>query len=393
MSTLTPRPAESSELVARVIEIIRLSEEALNVDIDLPNAINTELGIADAALSTARQELTKRLGLGSPADSRIAAMIIRAEQVQLALKDTLLTIQREELEKAKAAVNRLRTATSTEELGQRVPAEAYQMGFTRVVFSRIEKGTWLVRSAFVWDDQNMAYRLVEVGTAHPRRLVGRLVESDMVRKGIPILVRNPRADPRVHQELISVTNTPAYVAAPVFCYGKAIGLIHADRHTETVGVHEFDRDALGMFAEGLGIAFERNVLIDQVQIMRRAAAEHLRVANSLADDFTLDVMDQAGPAPDSAEEYLRRAALREPGAGLEHRSPLGALTSRESDVLRAMAAGKTNAQIATTLFVTEGTVKSHAKRIFRKLGSRNRTEAVIVYQQAHNPWAASADTE
>jgi DNA-binding CsgD family transcriptional regulator len=393
MATLTGLPADGSEIVARVVEIIRLSEEALGVEFDLPKAVNTELGIADTALSATRQELAKRLGLGSAADSRIATLIIRAEQVQLALKDTLLTLQRAELESAKAAVNRLRAATSTEELGDRVPAEAYQMGFTRVLFSRIEKGTWLPRSAFVWDDQDMAYRLVEVGTANPRRLVGRLLECDMVRKGAPILVRNPRTDPRVHPELISVTNTPAYVAAPVFCYGKAIGLIHADRHTETSGVHEFDRDALGMFAEGLGIAFERNLIIDRVQIMRRAADEHLRVANSLADDFTLEVVEQAGPAPGSAEEYLSRAALRDQRVRPRHPRPLGALTSRESDVLRAMATGKTNAQIAATLFVTEGTVKSHAKRIFRKLGSKNRTEAVIAYQRAYNPWARSSDAE
>jgi DNA-binding NarL/FixJ family response regulator len=41
-----------------------------------------------------------------------------------------------------------------------------------------------------------------------------------------------------------------------------------------------------------------------------------------------------------------------------------------------LASGKTNAQIATVLFVTEGTVKSHVKHILRKLGATNRTEAV-----------------
>ncbi len=51
-----------------------------------------------------------------------------------------------------------------------------------------------------------------------------------------------------------------------------------------------------MFAEGLGVAFERNLMMDRLQAMRRAADEHLRAATALADDFTLDVMERAGPA-------------------------------------------------------------------------------------------------
>jgi DNA-binding NarL/FixJ family response regulator len=57
------------------------------------------------------------------------------------------------------------------------------------------------------------------------------------------------------------------------------------------------------------------------------------------------------------------------------------LTPREWDVLRNLASGKTNAQIATGLFVTEGTVKSHVKHILRKLGATNRTEAVARYHR------------
>jgi DNA-binding NarL/FixJ family response regulator len=50
-------------------------------------------------------------------------------------------------------------------------------------------------------------------------------------------------------------------------------------------------------------------------------------------------------------------------------------------VLRNLASGKTNAQIATGLFVSEGTVKSHVKHILRKLGATNRTEAVARYHR------------
>jgi DNA-binding NarL/FixJ family response regulator len=60
-------------------------------------------------------------------------------------------------------------------------------------------------------------------------------------------------------------------------------------------------------------------------------------------------------------------------------APVGrrlALTERELQVLRGMADGKSNAEIGRELFVSEDTVKTHARRLFRKLGARDRAHAV-----------------
>ncbi|WP_307789215.1 helix-turn-helix transcriptional regulator [Glycomyces salinus] len=54
------------------------------------------------------------------------------------------------------------------------------------------------------------------------------------------------------------------------------------------------------------------------------------------------------------------------------------LTAREIQVLRAMSEGKSNAQIATELFLSVDTVKTHSKRLFRKLGVHDRAHAVAV---------------
>ncbi len=54
-----------------------------------------------------------------------------------------------------------------------------------------------------------------------------------------------------------------------------------------------------------------------------------------------------------------------------------ALTARETEVLRWMAAGKSNREIADMLGTAEGTVKNHASAIFGKLGVRDRTRAVL----------------
>ncbi len=61
---------------------------------------------------------------------------------------------------------------------------------------------------------------------------------------------------------------------------------------------------------------------------------------------------------------------------------LSALTEREREVLESIAAGRTNAEIAAELFISELTVKSHVGRIFSKLGLRDRP-AAIVYAYDH----------
>ena len=52
------------------------------------------------------------------------------------------------------------------------------------------------------------------------------------------------------------------------------------------------------------------------------------------------------------------------------------LSERELEVLALLASGRTNAEIACDLFVAVGTVKSHTGNIYRKLGAKNRAEAL-----------------
>jgi DNA-binding NarL/FixJ family response regulator len=77
-------------------------------------------------------------------------------------------------------------------------------------------------------------------------------------------------------------------------------------------------------------------------------------------------------APRILAHYRRRVA---PAAREAARLEL--LTERELDVLRLMARGSTNGEIASTLYVAEATVKTHVGSIFGKLGVRDRAAAIV----------------
>ena len=79
--------------------------------------------------------------------------------------------------------------------------------------------------------------------------------------------------------------------------------------------------------------------------------------------------------------YIPPSVLEQHSGGDPDPARPGPLTARQVEVLRELAKGQSNKQIAKALAVTEGTVKIHLAAIFRILKVNNRTEAVLVAQK------------
>ncbi len=77
------------------------------------------------------------------------------------------------------------------------------------------------------------------------------------------------------------------------------------------------------------------------------------------------------------ERFLRQPVLAAPGS-----KPLDQLTAREREVLELIAHGLSNSEIAVKLYLTEATVKTHVAHIYRKLGLRDRAQAVVYAHEA-----------
>jgi DNA-binding CsgD family transcriptional regulator len=333
----------------------------------------------DASLDAAMRTLADRVGAASHsagADAlRERAVLLQLGVARSALRSGALTGSAR-IADLSALLRGLRSFLSLADLLDGAPAQVHQTGFGRVMVSRVQDGLWLARSGSVDGDPELTRQLVRVGTEHPGTLNGAMIETEVVRRRQPILVRDAWRNARVHRQLRDLLDCRAYVAAPVLAHGSVAGLIHADQNAETGTVDAHDRELLGMVAEGIGSAVERVVFLERLQAMRRRLDDHSRAVGDLIDEFIDgEIRLSAADAVPSPPVPTAREPLPDAWPGDSE----GCLTRREADVLRHMALGETNAQIARRLFVSEGTVKTHVKHILRKLGAANRAEAVSRY--------------
>ncbi|HYK68528.1 MAG TPA: response regulator transcription factor [Streptosporangiaceae bacterium] len=122
-------------------------------------------------------------------------------------------------------------------------------------------------------------------------------------------------------------------------------------------------------------------LDDYVYEALRAGASGFLLKDSPRGDLVAAVRAAAAGDALLAPSVTRRlieAFARRPPEATPSPSQLASVTARERDVLLLLARGRSNAEIARALFVSEATVKTHVASLLAKLGLRDRVQAVIL---------------
>ena len=132
-------------------------------------------------------------------------------------------------------------------------------------------------------------------------------------------------------------------------------------HARVVILTTFERDdyvfeALRVGASGFLL---KNAPPEELLHAVRVVAEGNALLSPSVTRRVIEQYAATAPASRDVEDHLER------------------LTDREREVLRSLAAGKSNAEIASSLYVGEGTVKTHVSHILTKLSLRDRMQAVV----------------
>ena len=264
------------------------------------------------------------------------------------------------LERVAETVRRLGELAGGEELPARAAAEFGQNSeFRRVVISEVSGSE--LRAVAVWERDGRGVQLLDRLRDEPLMLEYPLHEHDVVRSRVTRVIE--AGTERGAHTWARRLSARSHVIAPLVADPETIGLVHADDGDRELD--ELDREVVREFAIGLSGVLERAVL--------RHTLELHRAELSAAGQWMAGAVRRLGDiAGESASEALVAAESR----------ALESLTARETEILRLLARGLTNRQIAQQLMVREGTVKYHVKNVLRKLGAAGRADAASRYLRA-----------
>ena len=243
-------------------------------------------------------------------------------------------------------------------------------GLERFMVFQREGGVLLAAATVFADHDEWAQDCQTFSANTTYDLAPKRPEALIIRRRSPAIITDALHDPDAFQPIVQKMQAANYVGAPVIAYGDVVATIHGDAYFAGRPVDEVDRDVIASFAASLGPIVERALLIEQLQFQQRVAEQLAQSASGVLGGLggQVPVLGLDEPAP-TAPWQSRSEVVSD-------------LTRREYEVLQLMTKGATNREIATTIFLSEETVKSHVKRILQKFGVANRGQAVATYLES-----------
>lgn len=319
---------------------------------------------------------------GAPVDHagavQLGRVLVELYELRHEADDELMRVRQAMLRGVAASLQRLAAIESAPQLLARAPVDLCAgAGFDRCLLFRVRGTTLALESLhFAREPEWQSRVATELGQSPPVLDVHD-PEAELLRRRRAILVTEPRADGHGMGRAIDAWASDGYVAAPILVRGTVIGMVQADRHFSELRVDEFARDLLAAFCAGFGAVVERALLLDRTRV------ELHRMHQAMASTETsMRELLTAGASLRGIGRESVVAALRESVVPPADEARAGTvLTRRELEVVELLAQGASNADIAASLVISPGTVKSHVKHILRKLRAANRAQAVSTYMR------------
>ena len=255
-----------------------------------------------------------------------------------------------------AGIRRMKKAGSLQGLGRQACTELCDvLGFDGALLSFVEDDGFVVEES---DHGLGGPTVIPRRDCGPERACIRL--RDTVRTDEFEMPASPG-----YRELLGSVH---YLVAPIIAKSRVVALLHVGRRGEC-GVSAADIDVLDAFASAYSLLHERMLNTERVQQQRtsiaRAAARLTEEADRIAAAaISFDAEDETRVEPLTIAANSALAAT---------------LSDRERQVFERLVLGTSNAEIADELVITVETVKTHVKRILRKIGAINRSEAIALY--------------
>lgn len=263
------------------------------------------------------------------------------------------------------SIRRLKAAPSMQALERQVCTElCHTIGFSSAVLSSIAPDKFIPVTSHGTR-----------GTGNPLPRNACIAEQDCVR--FRRIVHADGGEVPATEGLCEILGAPDYLVAPIVVEAKVVALVHMSRARGAIA--EGDVDTLGLLLSVYSFVYERllnSQRVDQLRVSIIGAAARLaeeadRIAGTAV---SLD----AGGDDDAFEAVAAVDAFT------------ATLSNRERDVFARMVLGDSNAEIADELVVSVETVKTHVKRILRKIGAANRLEAITLYMDAQSGFGEQA---
>ncbi|NMO02286.1 helix-turn-helix transcriptional regulator [Gordonia sp. TBRC 11910] len=336
---------------------------------ELDGELRRALGISGAHAETSTDDVVsdaeesvrialERGAAGNALSAEDVALVSRSLHIQLSLRQFIADRGRQRIDSLAASIRRLTTHPHRHSLPAQLCSELVDAaGFAAVAHSVVDGTQWIVTAC-----AGSAGPLPAASTAPVTYPPGDVEKCCTGSDPDVRLVDGTSATPMIGRLL----GTTAYVAAPVRTDRRIAGMIYAAPAPQ-LPVTADDAELLALYASAVAAVAERGSSADRIHRHHEILAD--RVAALVADagriataELTIDAVPDADDRPTPANQAIERL-----------------LTGREIDVMRLIALGASNAEIADRLAISVETVKSHVKKILRKVGAVNRSEAISLF--------------